>query len=290
VTLSGGSRCHAVGAFVFLVGVAPTRISATLSALPARTEDHGEAAGEPNLGSEHEQSCAAEQPVRTGEAKTDRHGGNNHEDGNFYAAVVAAASTFLLFIVGAIVAWYQYKLMRGSLRATQEAAHATVRSAEAIERSLTHLERPFIHVRPNPPEAWVIDLQQSPAEVTFSWTVRNYGRTPAWIDGLNYGFEVEEHNFAALLDMPLRLIPDRPLSPGEEWKMRRQWLCDRVQHTDVTIGAKMLVFRGLFQYKDALGTSRIKRFCYIYSPPDAASDDVRGFWVACLAPEHNREE
>jgi hypothetical protein len=103
----------------------------------------------------------------------------------------------LLVIVGGFQIWLLFRTFgaikrqadnmdrqTGILEKSAKAASDNASAAEANTRTLRNLERPWVLVRMEPVEMAISDLEllDHPAQqMSLKYTIRNYGRSPAWV-------------------------------------------------------------------------------------------------------------
>jgi len=113
----------------------------------------------------------------------------DHKDWNTKPFWITFALTAALVIVGAVysfVAYLQWTAIREQSEVGRITARAAERSTEIAEQNLTQLERPWILIEPVELSNFLLtSLILAFVRFLFrlTYTMRNSGRTPAWIIG-----------------------------------------------------------------------------------------------------------
>jgi len=170
--------------------------------------------------------------------------------------------------------------MRGSLKATTDAANAAKESAEHVRRT----ERAWVLGHSNGPlKGWIAPNENldAPFEgriIQVDWGLSNHGNTPAWITKADVRFEVH--------DWPL---PDEPFVVGlAVWNNfpvtktkahgGTKWLIVRDEKEWLALlqSYKCFVLYGMIVYRDAFGHLHWGRFCETWRSPQELLSRLAG--------------
>jgi len=139
------------------------------------------------------------------------------------------------------------------------------RQADIAERTLTEIERPWMMIIPASfkiyPET---GTTQTPRQITFSWIVRNVGRSPAWLTAGRAGAEkIRADELPPTPEYPkpftYSLTPSPPDEEGREESARLNFT--PAEYVALCEGRLDFIVRGYISYRGLGNRLHETRFC-----------------------------
>jgi hypothetical protein len=224
-------------------------------------------------------ATASSRPSSTGQGNQTTHNSQSWSDW-FWQNLTG----FLLVLVGIWAAWIAIGTLDQIAEQTQAAviaANAGRESADTAKKTFNDLERPWIFARLHTMEGfnriWEKDLLIM--QVRLQWSLRNYGRSPAFVFSGGIQFKI--------LPVPILEKPDYgnalpptliPLAQGLTQRNRTFPIVLTPElHRDLLRGDKRLMFFGFIQYRDTFNKEHVSRWCATFKLPLLWMEG-EGFW------------
>jgi len=168
---------------------------------------------------------------------------------------------------------------QSQLKIATDTAQAAQKSADIAERTLTELESPFLYpvIRADTVEAQfkgfvLYDATPGWAAPTITFTIKNFGRTPALVRSVAAEFDQLTEIAANAREGILEdLVVDPVLEPGKETERRfERTIASKVDldaHKKIAAGQSMLWLYGKVLFSDIFGFEYVQHFSFVYLYP-----------------------
>jgi hypothetical protein len=165
----------------------------------------------------------------------------------------------------AAAAQQQVNALQDTLIETRKAAEAAKQGADTAERALTDLERPWIFIEPIQLDGFIRYPPQSatwPLNLKLRWTMRNYGRSPAFV--------TRGCGRLIIIPMPLPEDPDytgasdvvtTPVPPNKTIPNEFIYLLGADELQKLKMGTHVLAFFGFIRYIDVFNRPHESAWC-----------------------------